>query len=295
MQTTVKNVLIVVNPISGGKDKSAFIEYINALPKTQVNANWLFWSAATTDIGTELKTRLQQEKFDVVVAAGGDGTANLIASTLIGVDIPMAIIPFGSGNGLARHLGIPMNWKKAVTCMIQGNVMVMDAAMMNSSYFFCTAGVGFDAHIGHIFAGLKKRGPMSYIKSVVKEFRKYLPQKYKLTIDGKTIEREAFLITVANAGQYGNNAWIAPRASISDGLLDVTLLRKFNTIQALFIAHRLFRRSLDKSRKIEVFRGSEIEIICQSPVPAHFDGEPTHMPEIISFKVIPSAVKILVP
>jgi YegS/Rv2252/BmrU family lipid kinase len=268
---------------------------MKALPETVAVTDWLFWSDAITDMRVEVKECISKKKYDVVVAAGGDGTANLIAGTLIGLDIAMAIIPFGSGNGLARHLKIPLRWKNAVDCVLNGQVMVMDAAMMNENYFFCTAGVGFDAHIGHIFAQLKKRGPLSYVKSVIKEFRKYKPQKYQITVDGEEMEREAFLITVANAGQYGNNAWIAPRASISDGLLDVTLLSRFNTLQAPLLAHRLFHRSFDKSKKVEVFRGKNISILSQNSMPAHFDGEPASMPEKIVYSIIPSAVKIMVP
>ncbi len=171
-------------------------------------------------------------KFHLVVAVGGDGTVNEVASAIVGSDAIFGIVPYGSGNGLSRFLGISMNAEKAIKNLGSGNIEIIDSARLNGQPFFNMAGMGFDAHISEVFSHGKKRGFLTYIKSSFEEIYKYKPQLYHLEIDGKTYEREAFMLSFANSSQYGNNAHISPHASVQDGLLDVCVIKQFPVMAA---------------------------------------------------------------
>lgn len=290
--------LIVVNPVSGGKSKRRFIFMSRKYFRKYYNVRWLFWKKPEQDITADIRKELLMHKYHCVVAAGGDGTVNQTARALTGTDIPMGIIPLGSGNGLARHLGYRIRIKESMEIIHQCRTMRMDSACINGEKFFCSSGTGFDAHIGHIFAGLSKRGPASYVKSVIRELRKYKSLEYKITVDGIENIRKAFLVTVANAGQYGNNAWIAPKASLQDGLLDVTVLHPFSIAHAPDLAMKLFRKRFDKNHKVETFRGKSIiveEIQSDTPTTVHYDGEPAVMNGPLKFSIDAMALMVIVP
>jgi len=292
------SILIVVNPISGGKSKKRFIFIARNYFKEYFDVQWLFWKKPDQKIPEEIRSEISKRKYYCVVAAGGDGTVNQTARGLTGTDVPMGIIPLGSGNGLARHLGYRIKIKEAMEIIHRGKTLTMDAAHVNNEMFFCSSGTGFDAHIGHVFAGLGKRGPARYVQSIVMELHKYVPKEYKITIDGKAHFCKAFLITVANAGQYGNNAWIAPKASLQDGLLDVIIIHPFSVINAPDLAVKLFRKRIDKNHKVESFRAKEIfieETGSINPLPVHFDGEPAMMQGPLKFTIDHAAVKVMVP
>src|SRR4051812_15392154 len=156
----------------------------------------------------------------MIVAVGGDGTVNEIASAIVGSGTALGIVPYGSGNGLARFLGIPMNPNQAIQALVKGHVESIDSGTVNGQPFFNMAGMGFDAHISEVFSHGKKRGFVSYIKSSIEEISTYDEQQYHIEIDGKVYERKAFMLSIANSSQYGNNAHISPKASVQDGLLD---------------------------------------------------------------------------
>lgn len=291
-------ILIVVNPISGGKSKTRFIYMARRYFGQFYAVRWHFWKDPKQDIPGEIRREAEKGIYRCVIAAGGDGTVNQTAQGLTGTGIPMGIIPLGSGNGLARHLGYKVHVQQAMQTIHAGKTIVMDAARVNSEMFFCSSGTGFDAHIGHIFAGLGKRGPARYVQSVVKELRSYTPRDYRIHIDGDVFTRKAFLVTVANAGQYGNNAWIAPRASLQDGLLDVTVLHPFTVFHAPDLAVKLFRKRFDRNHKVETFRGREImieDLTKSSDIPVHFDGEPAVMNGPLTFSITQGALSVIVP
>lgn len=222
---------------------------------------------------TAVARRLVSEGCDVVVAVGGDGTVNEVAQALVHTGTALGIVPAGSGNGLARHLRIPMDVRKALERIATAKTCRMDYGIMNGMPFFCTAGVGFDALIGHLFAQAGVRGVASYARQILRAFTAYKPEQYVIAMEGETIRRTAFLITFANASQWGNNACIAPSASASDGLIDVVVMGKFPLYRAPEIAVRLFTRRIDKLPFVEIFRCRAATVGRAHGGYIHYDGE----------------------
>lgn len=287
-----KKILFVVNPISGGKKKTAFNK--NVLEVLDLKKfNPTFQQTTKPNHAYELGKKAIEEKYDAVVAVGGDGTINELGASLIGSGIPLGIIPEGSGNGLALYLGIPMNETAAIRRLNRFETVDVDCGTVNDKPFFNIAGLGFDASVSDRFANDSIRGPIGYLRSVVNLLGKYKPFHYKLTIDGKTYEREAFMISVANSPQYGNNAYIAPNASVSDGVLDVCIVHKFPLYILPMMVYHLFNRSADQSDYVEIIPGKDILIERDDEGPVHVDGEPLALPGNLKIEVKPSSLKII--
>jgi YegS/Rv2252/BmrU family lipid kinase len=232
--------------------------------------------------------------FDIAVAVGGDGTVSQLASALCNSSVALGIIPFGSGNGLARHLQVPMDRIAAMKLIAEGVIQTMDKGVINGQDFFCTCGTGFDARIGKLFAESTTRGFWTYARLILQEFRKYEKEFYRITIDGKKIEREAFLVSVANAGQYGNNAWIAPGALVNDGLLRVVVLKPFRWWALPGLIRKVFFKRMQSSKYVETYTGKEILIERTDKGPAHFDGEPAEFGAELKIDVVPACLKVVV-
>ena len=218
---------------------------------------------------TELARQAVAQKAAVVVAVGGDGTVNEVARGLLGSDAALGIVPMGSGNGLARHLGISMNATEAVARVFGPNKQLIDSALINNIPFFCTAGMGFDAYVAAQFAKQSRRGFATYIQTSLVSFWKYHPQNYRFNNQTKQL----FTLTFANASQFGNNAYIAPRASMEDGLLDVCQLKPFSALGGIDVAWRLFGRSLDRSTFATIEQLPHLTVHTQNPPLIHYDGE----------------------
>ncbi|HEX9502494.1 MAG TPA: YegS/Rv2252/BmrU family lipid kinase [Thermoanaerobaculia bacterium] len=229
------------------------------------------------------------EHVDVVFAVGGDGTVHEVAKRLIGTSLPLGIVPTGSGNGLARHLGFSMNARDVLRTYQR--VTTIDTATVNGIPFIGTMGVGFDAWVADAFASAGVRGMATYVRVGVGGFFKYTRQMYQIEVDGERIERKALLIAVANASQYGNNARIAPVASLQDGLLDLVIVER----ASLFAIPRLFTGTLHRAAGITMRRGSHIEIRRPAPGPAHLDGEPVTLPEVLTIRIVPKSLRVLLP
>jgi diacylglycerol kinase (ATP) len=230
-----------------------------------------------------------REHFEAVFAVGGDGTVHEVAKRLIGTPLALGIIPAGSGNGLARHLGISMNLREALDT--NHRVATIDTATVNGIPFIGTMGVGFDAWIADAFATSGVRGLATYIRVGLAGFLKYAPQRYQIDIHEERLERRALLIAVANASQYGNNARIAPIASLQDGLLDLVIVER----ASLAAVPRLFAGTLHRARGVTMRRASHIEIRRPAPGPAHLDGEPITLPELLTIDVVPKSLRVLLP
>ncbi len=229
-----------------------------------------------------------------IVAVGGDGTVNEVASVLNGTKCALGIIPNGSGNGLARYLGIPVTHQSAVQLLNNSKIRKIDSGKINHKFFFCTCGVGFDAHVGKVFDKLEHRGFINYLKTVFKEFYTYRSKKYKFEIDDKKYNERAFLITFANAGQYGSNAYISPGARIDDGLLDICIFKPFPKIKSLFLGLRLFNRTIDKSKYMQVLRGKKIVIKRKKKTVVHIDGDPVKMKRNLKIELLSKTLKVIV-
>lgn len=289
----MKKYLFVINPIAGKKRKINIEEKINRYFTGKAIFEFLVWESANFDITKAVSEKIKITNYDAVVAVGGDGTINAVAKELINTGIPFGIIPLGSGNGLARHLRIPLNFDLALETISRGKTALIDSCKLNEKPFFCTAGAGFDAHIGKLFSATIKRGFLSYIKIVWNEFNKYKPKKYLLQFNNNELTREAFLITVANGGQYGNNAYISPQSDISDGYFDIIILKKFNLFFSPLLVIRLFTKTFHKSKFVECYKAKELSIICAEKNVAHFDGEPFDFTQKLVFSVIPNSIKVI--
>lgn len=212
MQKQTK-ILFVINPISGGKKKTAFNKQVlETLDLEKFHPT--FKQTTGPNHAYELGLMAIEEGYDAVVAVGGDGTINELGSALVGSGIPLGIIPEGSGNGLALYLGIPMNETAAIRRLNRFETFDVDSGVINNRPFFNIAGLGFDATVSDRFANDSTRGAIGYMRSIINVLANYKPCKYILNIDGEEYEREAFMISVANSPQYGNNAYIAPNASV---------------------------------------------------------------------------------
>ncbi|WP_312135198.1 diacylglycerol kinase family lipid kinase [Sphingobacterium sp.] len=289
---TKKRILFVVNPISGGKKKTAFNKQVlEVLDLTRFEPT--FKTTNHVNHAYELATQAIEEKYDAVIAVGGDGTINEIGSALAGTDTPLGIIPEGSGNGLALYLGIPMNESAALRRLNRFDSVAVDCAKVGEDRFFNIAGLGFDASVSDKFANETFRGPVGYLRTAINVLSKYKPKKYKLTIDGEEYEREAFMISVANSPQYGNNAYIAPNASITDGLLDVCIVHKFPLYTLPMMIFHLFNKTADQSEYVEIIPGKHIIIEQEGKDPVHLDGEPKELGQRIEIEVMERALNII--
>ncbi|HLR00652.1 MAG TPA: diacylglycerol kinase family protein [Sphingobacterium sp.] len=287
-----KKILFIINPVSGGKRKSAFNKQV--LEVLDLDAfDPTFQRTSRENHAYELAKKAIEKDYDAVVAVGGDGTINEIGAALSGTNMPLGIIPEGSGNGLALCLGIPLNESAAIRRINRFEIMEIDSGMINGHEFFNVSGMGFDANVSFSFAEENIRGPIGYLRSIINVLSKYKPSKYKITIDGKAFEREAFMISIANSPQFGNNAYVAPNASVTDGLLDVCIVHKFPFYILPRLIFHMFNRSADQSEYVEIIPGKEIKIERQEKGLVHIDGEPIELEEDINVQVMPRSLKII--
>ena len=268
-----KRITFIVNPISGTRDKGDIPLLISdMLDQTRFEYDVQFTQYRGN--ASEIAHKCAEEKVDVVVAVGGDGTVNEVARALTHTGTALGIIPCGSGNGLARHLCIPIDVKKALAIINQCQIETFDYGVINDLPFFCTCGMGFDAFISLKFAEAGKRGPITYVENVLKEGLSYRPETYEITDESGTMHYKAFLIACANASQYGNNAYIAPGATMKDGEMDVIIMEPFDMLEAPQMAADLFMKTLGNNSKIKTFRTKRITIRRQRPGAIHYDGDP---------------------
>lgn len=287
-------VLLIINPISGVSGKEGLADHVI---ESLAHTGWDISVAYTTCSGdaTRLAHKAVDEGFMAVLAAGGDGTVNETAAALCHSDVTLGIIPCGSGNGLARHLGIPVDIDEGLKIIGAGGKVVCDYATVNGIPFFCTFGVGFDAEVSQRFARQKRRGKLSYIRSAIAEYVRYRPQLYTIRADGRTLSEKAFLVAVCNASQYGNNAYIAPHASLTDGLLDVTIIHAGTPLDTMLVGADMMTGLIDKNASIDTFRARHIEIERAADGPAHIDGEPVHIDNVMTIECHHSALSIFTP
>ncbi|WP_293783835.1 diacylglycerol kinase family protein [uncultured Pedobacter sp.] len=288
------NILFIINPISGGRGKRRIPDFIDKyLDKEKFSPNFVF-SEYVGHAG-ELADEAATKNFDVIVAAGGDGTINEVATKVLKHDKILGILPLGSGNGLARFLNISKNLKYALSIINNFKIDEIDTAEFNKKCFFNLAGMGFDAHLSAIFSKDKKRGLSGYVKLGFKEVFNYKPQTYQLDIDGTTYTRKAFAISIANSSQYGNDVYIAPNASVKDGFLDVCIIKPFPIIKLPLLGYVMLNGKAETSDMIEIIKGKNIKIIREMAGAVHVDGEPLQMGVEIEAVVNPRSLKVIVP
>ena len=271
--TKKRKITFILNPKSGTQSKAEVPAMIHqTLEKELFDTEICF--TEYRGHAAEIAKRKAEDGVDIVVAVGGDGTVNEVARSLVHTNTALAIIPCGSGNGLARHLCLPMDIKKAISIINSCQIEDFDYGVINGMPFFCTCGMGFDAFISEKFASAGKRGLGTYVENTLRGGLSYEPETYEIEMDGQTEHYRAFLIACGNASQYGNNFYIAPQASMSDGLLDVTIIETMNVLKAPQIVMQMINKTLDNNPNVKTFKCHSLHVRREQPGVIHYDGEP---------------------
>ncbi len=286
--------MAIINPFSGTTDKEDLPQIIGrTIDQSLFSVDIRFTQYASH--ATTLAKEAIENDCHGVLAIGGDGTINEVATALRDTPVALGIIPCGSGNGLARHLSIPLNIEKALSIINLRKIHALDYCTVNDHPFFCTCGVGFDALVSKKFAQAGKRGPITYVQKAISEYLRYRSDVYSIETNGKVITEKAFIIACGNASQYGNNAFIAPQASMTDGLIDVTVILPFTPIDTAMLGLLLFTKHLDQDTNIHSFRTPTLTIHRPRAEMMHIDGEPVMMDADLHISCHKGGIKIFLP
>lgn len=284
-----EKILFIVNPIAGGRKKDLLLKEIRGLLDHKKFCEEIAFTSGPGDA-----TRLAgSTDAGYVVAVGGDGTVHEVAKALAGTDKVLGIVPCGSGNGLALHLGILGTALSSVRALNRCKVEKIDAGRINGEFFFCTCGTGLDAIVSDRFSKAGSRGLPTYIEQALETWKDFEPENYTIEIDGTSIERKAVLITAGNANQWGNEAKIAPGASVKDGLLDLTVIKPFKTADIPLLALELMDGRLEHNPHVETFKVRKAVITRSHSGPAHSDGDPFDCGTRIEVEIVPGCLKVI--
>jgi diacylglycerol kinase (ATP) len=292
--STLPRIRFIINPVSGTRSN------IDVAARIKLYLNHSkYWHdivyTAYAGHATELAADAAAQSFTIVVAVGGDGTVNEVAKGLLHTKTALGILPKGSGNGLARHLGLPLSLNNAIKTLNTGTISQIDSGTINGLPFFTTAGIGFDAYISSVFAGSTRRGLKTYVELILKEVRNYKHLPVKVWINDEQLETDCFVMAFANAAQYGNNAYIAPMADIRDGILDVCLVKQMNFVKALNLSYCMLTKQLAHAHSAEYFKSNRIRIETEQPMMFHADGEYKGKTNTFDVALNPLSLHVLVP
>ena len=284
--------MFLINPKSGVGGKKRLPGLIE---KYIDKAKYDFTVAYTQYAGhaCELASEAAKNGVDVVVAVGGDGTINEVARSIIHTSTALGVIPCGSGNGFARHLGIPINMRKAIDFINKADSVAIDYGKLNGHPFFCACGVGFDALVSYNFSKDSKRGFFTYIKRTLIDWVTYKPEAYEVEAESLKKSCKAFVIACGNASQYGNNAYITPYASMRDGMLSVSVMSPFTSFEVPVLVTQLFGNTLNSNSRVKTFATRWLKIKRTSAGPVHYDGEPSLMEPELLVEVVPAGLNVL--
>lgn len=289
-----RKIVYVVNPISGGRNKNKLVALIEKYSKT-IGLYCYIHEASSTGNYELLKEKIREENITDVVIVGGDGTVSAAISALRGVSVVFGIIPYGSGNGLARAAGIPLHPKRAFDKIIEGSYAAVDAFTVNEKYCCMLTGLGFDAAVAHRFAQSKKRGLISYTQQSILQYFKAQPYAFEIEVDGISFFTDAFFISVANGNQFGNNFTIAPKASLDDGMLDIVIVQKMSKavlpialLQQISGNNKLQKLVKNVTNKnILYFQTPSVKIKNIKLAPLHIDGEAVEPQKVLDMRILP--------
>lgn len=290
----MKRIVFIYNPFSGRKKNVGLPRLVSQVFETnQYECHlWATEKAEDVDVLTQKAIAMQ---VDCIVAAGGDGTINGISKNLVGTSIPLGIVPLGSGNGFARHMGISMQPQKAMEAIINAQPVACDSGLVNNRHFVNVAGVGFDAHISSLFAAKTKRGLQGYVKAIVSNIR-YKGENFEVFEGGKKVwDGKAFLISIANGSQWGNNFKIAPGASLDDGLLNVIVLKDFRALRLPSILFQFLQGNIVSGKYFEVLTGENFLIKRSNIGAVHVDGEPFDSQQELNITIKKKQLLVLKP
>jgi YegS/Rv2252/BmrU family lipid kinase len=287
-------IYVIINPVSGSESKLNIPEMVaGAFDQRQFDV--IIRITGYPEHATEIAQEAVRNNVETVITAGGDGTVNEVARALVDTNTTLGIIPSGSGNGLARELGIPMDAHKAIEILHNNYVRTIDYGVANGHIFFTTCGVGFDAFVSEKFADEKKRGPLGYVRNILESVIDFKSEEYEIIYDEGTIKERAFIVTCGNASQYGNDAFIAPGADLEDGKMNVSILKPLNALEIPQTTLQLFTKNIDKNSKMITLLTSNLIIKRSHPGIMHVDGEPVNTDSEINVKIVPKGLRVLCP
>jgi YegS/Rv2252/BmrU family lipid kinase len=274
----------ILNPNAGTNSpnkRARILSILQAIPNAKV------WQTERVNHAKELTQKAISEKATKIIAIGGDGTINEVASNLLYTDIPLGIIPMGSGNGLARHLSLPLQFEKALDRALNGTPLLIDAGKWNDRSFFCTAGIGFDAYVAAHFAKRGKRGFLNYIYSTIASLRNY--QVIHIEEFGPL-----FSFTVANANQFGNNAYISPTSDLQDGFLEAIQIKPGNIWSIAYLGISLFLKKVHLNSLVTISTVKSLQFHSSQVIPYHLDGESLLLePGRIEIQIQPASLLVV--
>lgn len=296
MSIEKKKILFIINPISGVYKKANVPEQIQReidLTKFDYEIRATQYAGHATEIAREAVA----EGYKIIVAVGGDGSINEVANALIGTDAVLGIIPYGSGNGLALHLGMkPRNVKAALDVLNTGKVVKMDVVKTNIRYFLSCAGFGYDAHAARRFKSQEIRGLFSYFLAGLREALWYFkPISTSVEIDGEKLEQEFYLFTAFNSGQYGYNVGFLTNTSVHDGLIDVVSVKAIRLRRLLWVFLLMFFRRPDLVREAQTFRAKKIHIKGNPKMVYQLDGDHYIFHDDVEMEIVPNALNVIIP
>lgn len=289
-----KSALFIINKFSGGGYRPEVEGHIiDACRNANIECRIEF--TQSRGHASELARWAVEQKMDFAFAVGGDGTVNEVAQGLVNSTVAMGILPKGSGNGLARHLQIPMSFKKMLHYISNHREEKIDTMTINQKLSVNVSGIGFDGHVANLFHNNVKRGLVGYTKLVLNEFQTFKPFDVSVEMNGKTFETKSFIIAIANSSQFGNNARIAPLASVKDNLLDASFIQKVTWLEAASFTTKMFTGRLHQSRFVDIHQSPKIKIHLTQPIAFHIDGEAMGETDFFEAEIKPTSLKVLLP
>ncbi len=295
-----RKIIFLVNPVAGTAKKDAVMELIK---RTVSERKIYFEIHQTNEFGDydDIAEKIQGEEITDIVIIGGDGTVNHVIGALNQQNVNFGIIPYGSGNGLARSAGIPTKPKAALDLILNGRAKKVDAFSVNGKFACMLAGLGFDAQVAHDFSQKSSRGLITYTQQSIINFFKAQPYPFEITVDKFQFFSYAFFISIANANQFGNNFTIAPEAKLNDGLLDIVIVQKMSKAKLPFAVLKQIRgnNKLEKfveeigNKNLLYFQVPEINIKNLKLAPLHIDGEPVDFEKEVEIKIINNCFSLL--
>lgn len=292
--TKKKNLLVIINPVSGISNKQKIRELIDDnIDKEKFDPELVF--TAYAGHGKLLATEAVNQGYNAVVVVGGDGSVNEVGAALVNTEVPLGIIPTGSGNGLAHHLKLPFNLNKAIGLINKFHFEKIDTYTVNGQFGCNVAGVGFDAHVAEKFALVSRRGFWSYFRIILQEYPGYEAMPFTLEYGAEKIHRKALLISFANSNQFGNGAVIAPEASLTDGLLDICIMSKVPLLEAPLMGQMLIFKLINRTHYVEYIKTAEFTLTQEIDGPSHIDGDPFVRGKKFHVKVNPLSLNVITP
>ncbi len=284
----------IINPISGsgkGEQMAALVEQSDLKTKFEIE----ICKTNARGHAIALAKEATEKNYFGVVAVGGDGTVNEVASSLVNTETVLGIIPVGSGNGLARHLQVPTNPAKAIQYLLEAKVEAIDTLKINNWFAVNVSGLGFDGYVAWLFDKDGKRGLSAYTRLGLQNYFSYSSADFEIEADHQTIKATAHMVVIANASQFGNAAIISPRSDLKDGLLDVIIVKRPSVIDIPFTFYRLFKGTLKPNKNIQMLQCKNLHVKSSRPLHLHVDGEPHEPLSELAVQIFPSSLRVFIP